>query len=206
MAQASTLVISAPPAACSLLPARAAGVAAISDLESSSSCNLRGLAKRGLNPSRVNGSRAKSGRGLGGQKKARVIGAGGNYSFHKGILQPVRCKMFVPGRAFISCLPLFGVLLFWGLMDYVHDLSVFRSCSLRPCLPPCPPPCPVWVTVKVGGIAGFGEKSPEAKSADSLHNFFTFTAVKIVLSQLQVGQVLNEPSVTMVGLDFGRLE
>ncbi|GAQ78395.1 chaperonin-like RbcX protein [Klebsormidium nitens] len=34
-------------------------------------------------------------------------------------------------------------------------------------------------------VPGFGEKSPEAKAADSLHNFFTFTALKIVLSQLQ---------------------
>eukprot|EP00850_Spirogloea_muscicola_P022893 SM000316S12308 [mRNA] locus=s316:60534:62238:- [translate_table: standard] len=32
---------------------------------------------------------------------------------------------------------------------------------------------------------GFGDKSPEAKAADSLHNFFTFLAVKIVLAQLQ---------------------
>ncbi|CAM6091237.1 unnamed protein product [Calypogeia fissa] len=34
-------------------------------------------------------------------------------------------------------------------------------------------------------VPGFGEKPPEAKAADSLHNFFTFVAVKIVLSQLQ---------------------
>ncbi|GJP32337.1 hypothetical protein CLOM_g16938 [Closterium sp. NIES-68] len=33
-------------------------------------------------------------------------------------------------------------------------------------------------------IPGFGE-SPEAKSAASLHNFFTYIAVRIVLSQLQ---------------------
>eukprot|EP00850_Spirogloea_muscicola_P015954 SM000126S26330 [mRNA] locus=s126:235403:239026:+ [translate_table: standard] len=34
-------------------------------------------------------------------------------------------------------------------------------------------------------VPGFGDKSPEAKAADSLHNFFTFLAVKIVLAQLQ---------------------
>jgi hypothetical protein len=34
-------------------------------------------------------------------------------------------------------------------------------------------------------MPGFGEKSPEAKASDSLHNFFTFTALKIVLAQLQ---------------------
>eukprot|EP00897_Mesotaenium_endlicherianum_P002761 jgi/Mesen1/2512/ME000016S01865 len=34
-------------------------------------------------------------------------------------------------------------------------------------------------------IPGPGEKSPEGKAADSLHNFFTFLAVKIVLAQLQ---------------------
>lgn len=34
-------------------------------------------------------------------------------------------------------------------------------------------------------VPGFGEKSPEAKAAASLHNYFTFVAVKIVLSQLQ---------------------
>eukprot|EP00271_Cylindrocystis_brebissonii_P010193 TRINITY_DN26307_c0_g1_i1.p1 TRINITY_DN26307_c0_g1~~TRINITY_DN26307_c0_g1_i1.p1 ORF type:complete len:211 (-),score=21.27 TRINITY_DN26307_c0_g1_i1:909-1541(-) len=34
-------------------------------------------------------------------------------------------------------------------------------------------------------VPGFGEKSPEGKAADSLHNFFTFLAVKIVLAQLQ---------------------
>jgi hypothetical protein len=37
----------------------------------------------------------------------------------------------------------------------------------------------------VGGL-GFGEKSPEAKAAEALHNFFTYVAVKIVASQLQV--------------------
>jgi hypothetical protein len=36
-----------------------------------------------------------------------------------------------------------------------------------------------------GGL-GFGEKSPEAKAAEALHNFFTYVAVKIVASQLQV--------------------
>lgn len=34
-------------------------------------------------------------------------------------------------------------------------------------------------------VPGFGEMSPEAKAASQLHNFFTFIAVKIVLSQLQ---------------------
>lgn len=34
-------------------------------------------------------------------------------------------------------------------------------------------------------VPGYGEKSPEAKAAESLHNYFTFVAVKIVLSQLQ---------------------
>ncbi|KAJ7539473.1 hypothetical protein O6H91_11G095700 [Diphasiastrum complanatum] len=34
-------------------------------------------------------------------------------------------------------------------------------------------------------VPGFGEKSPERKAADSLHNFFTFLAVKIVLAQLE---------------------
>jgi hypothetical protein len=38
----------------------------------------------------------------------------------------------------------------------------------------------------VGGGLGFGEKSPEAKAAEALHNFFTYVAVKIVASQLQV--------------------
>jgi hypothetical protein len=34
--------------------------------------------------------------------------------------------------------------------------------------------------------AGFGEASPEAKAAINLHNFFTYTAVKIVAAQLEV--------------------
>ncbi|KAL4184899.1 hypothetical protein AMTRI_Chr10g227900 [Amborella trichopoda] len=34
-------------------------------------------------------------------------------------------------------------------------------------------------------VPGFGEVSPEAKAAGSLHNFFNFLAVKIVLAQLQ---------------------
>lgn len=34
-------------------------------------------------------------------------------------------------------------------------------------------------------VPGFGDKSPEGKAADSLHNFFTYLAVKIVLAQLQ---------------------
>lgn len=34
-------------------------------------------------------------------------------------------------------------------------------------------------------VPGFGEKSPEVKAADSLHNFFTYLAVKIVLHQLE---------------------
>lgn len=34
-------------------------------------------------------------------------------------------------------------------------------------------------------VPGFGEKSPEAKAAEALHNFFTYVAVKIVASQLQ---------------------
>jgi len=34
--------------------------------------------------------------------------------------------------------------------------------------------------------AGFGEATPEAKAAKNLHNFFTYTAVKIVASQLEV--------------------
>jgi hypothetical protein len=40
--------------------------------------------------------------------------------------------------------------------------------------------------VGVVGSLGFGEKSPEAKAAEALHNFFTYVAVKIVASQLQV--------------------
>ena len=35
-------------------------------------------------------------------------------------------------------------------------------------------------------LAGFGEASPESQAADALHNFFTYVAVKIVASQLQV--------------------
>ncbi|XP_020679734.1 chaperonin-like RBCX protein 1, chloroplastic isoform X3 [Dendrobium catenatum] len=34
-------------------------------------------------------------------------------------------------------------------------------------------------------VPGFGEASPEAKAAANLHHFFTFVAIKIVLSQLQ---------------------
>jgi hypothetical protein len=34
--------------------------------------------------------------------------------------------------------------------------------------------------------AGFGEATPEAKAAKNLHNFFTYTAVKIVAAQLEV--------------------
>ncbi|CAM6098558.1 unnamed protein product [Calypogeia fissa] len=131
MAQNSISAISPSPpyGGCPLLPAPAHGAAprGISGLElfcSSSNSNWSVSVEKKLN----SGSWGKLGRRL-GRQKARVIGTGGNYSFHKGSLQPVQChKMFVPG---------------------------------------------------------FGEKSPEAKAADSLHNFFTFVAVKIVLSQLQ---------------------
>ncbi|XP_061340766.1 chaperonin-like RBCX protein 1, chloroplastic [Gastrolobium bilobum] len=34
-------------------------------------------------------------------------------------------------------------------------------------------------------VPGFGEASPEAKAAKNLHNFFTYTAVKIVAAQLE---------------------
>lgn len=34
-------------------------------------------------------------------------------------------------------------------------------------------------------VPGFGEATPEAKAAKNLHNFFTYTAVKIVASQLE---------------------
>ncbi|MCI24386.1 chaperonin-like RbcX protein, partial [Trifolium medium] len=34
-------------------------------------------------------------------------------------------------------------------------------------------------------VPGFGEASPEAKAAINLHNFFTYTAVKIVAAQLE---------------------
>lgn len=37
-------------------------------------------------------------------------------------------------------------------------------------------------------VAGFGDKSPEAKAAASLHNFFTYVALKIVLAQLEVSR------------------
>ncbi|KAE9594701.1 putative chaperonin-like RbcX [Lupinus albus] len=35
-------------------------------------------------------------------------------------------------------------------------------------------------------VPGFGEGSPEAKAASNLHNFFNYTAVKIVAAQLEV--------------------
>lgn len=35
-------------------------------------------------------------------------------------------------------------------------------------------------------VVGFGEASPEAQAAAALHNFFTYVAVKIVASQLEV--------------------
>lgn len=34
-------------------------------------------------------------------------------------------------------------------------------------------------------VPDFGGKSPEAKAAENLHNFFTYLAVRIVLTQLQ---------------------
>ncbi|CAM8998282.1 unnamed protein product [Rhodiola kirilowii] len=34
-------------------------------------------------------------------------------------------------------------------------------------------------------VPGFGEKSPEAKAAINLHNFFTYIAVRIVMAQLE---------------------
>ncbi|XP_019429918.1 PREDICTED: chaperonin-like RBCX protein 1, chloroplastic [Lupinus angustifolius] len=34
-------------------------------------------------------------------------------------------------------------------------------------------------------VPGFGEGSPEAKAASNLHNFFNYTAVKIVAAQLE---------------------
>ncbi|MED6144490.1 Chaperonin-like RBCX protein 1, chloroplastic [Stylosanthes scabra] len=34
-------------------------------------------------------------------------------------------------------------------------------------------------------VPGFGEASPEKKAANNLHNFFNYTAVKIVAAQLE---------------------
>lgn len=34
-------------------------------------------------------------------------------------------------------------------------------------------------------VPGFGSQSPEARAADTLHNYFTYLAVKIVLAQLE---------------------
>ncbi|MCO5614277.1 hypothetical protein L7F22_068555 [Adiantum nelumboides] len=34
-------------------------------------------------------------------------------------------------------------------------------------------------------VPGFGSQSPEAKAASTLHNYFTYLAVKIVLAQLE---------------------
>lgn len=35
-------------------------------------------------------------------------------------------------------------------------------------------------------LIGFGEASPEGQAAAAMHNFFTYVAVKIVCSQLEV--------------------
>lgn len=73
-------------------------------------------------------------------------------------------KMFVPGGLQLTTLSLFFLFVLG---------CVFHSSNEVCC-------------VVLYWDAGFGEASPEAKAASNLHNFFNYTAVKIVAAQLQV--------------------